>query len=91
MDRYVFAWRCRQINNRQAENYNCQAKPYDCQAKIYNCQANFYNLYESKNRKFCPYNKKGSLPVGPRILKKRSDHMGNLLKIYFETRWIRFC
>ena len=29
---------------------------------------------------------KGAPPVGPRFFKKRSDHMGNLLKIYFLTR-----
>ena len=34
---------------------------------------------------------KGAPPVGPRFFKKRSDHMGNLLKIYFLTRWIRIC
>ena len=28
---------------------------------------------------------KGAPPVGPRFFKKRSDHIGNLLKIYFET------
>ena len=34
---------------------------------------------------------KGAPPVGPRFFKKRSDHMCNLLKIYFLTRWIRIC
>ena len=37
------------------------------------------------------YSSKGAPPVGPRFFKKRSDHMGNLLKIYFLTRWIRIC
>ena len=34
---------------------------------------------------------KGAPRVGPRFFKKRSDHIGNLLKTYFETHWIRFC